>query len=84
MKAKAAEFFKKYFLIQDEDMELYEDTIDCMVKFTEQCIGESNEVNKKTKFKCAINFDCKDRNRFPNCGDCPHLYIKKFVNFVKI
>ena len=49
MKAKAAEFFKKYFLIQDEDMELYEDTIDCMVKFTEQYMRENQKDNKPIK-----------------------------------
>ena len=77
MKAKAAEFFKKYFLIQDEDMELYEDTIDCMVKFTEQCIAEKQKVRASSAKMCAINHDCKDNSRFPDCGDCVHLYIRK-------
>ena len=35
MKTRATKFFKSYFNIHDEDMELYNDTIDCLVKFAE-------------------------------------------------
>ena len=44
MKTRATKFFKSYFKIHDEDMELYDDTIDCLVKFAESEVQNVNDV----------------------------------------
>lgn len=36
MKNEAEKFFQNYFNIHDDEIELYEETIDCMVKFAEK------------------------------------------------
>jgi hypothetical protein len=36
MKNEATKFFKEYFKVHEQDIEIYEDTIDCMVKFAEK------------------------------------------------
>ena len=38
MKTEATKFFQEYFNIHDDEIELYEETIDCMVQF-------ANKVN---------------------------------------
>lgn len=36
MKNEATKFFKEYFKVHEQDMVMYDDTIDCMVKFAEK------------------------------------------------
>jgi hypothetical protein len=36
MKNEAIKFFKEYFKVHEQDMVMYDDTIDCMVKFAEK------------------------------------------------
>jgi hypothetical protein len=36
MKNEATKFFKEYFKVHEQDMVMYEDTIDCLVKFAEK------------------------------------------------
>lgn len=62
MKNRATKFFQDYFKINEDDMELYDDTIDCMVKFAE---SEMNpDVSKmsiekyKLKLEAAIYESC--------------------------
>ena len=55
MKTTATKFFQDYFKIKDEDMDMYEDTVDCLVKF-----GES--ILKQIPDSPIIHSDCYVRN----------------------
>jgi len=52
MKTRATKFFQDYFKLADEDVQscMYDDTIDCMVKFAE------SEMNPDVGVECEHPF----------------------------
>ena len=62
MKNEATKFFKEYFNIHDEEIELYDDTIDCMVKFAESVnnavCGEKIKGIELTHYKTDASGNC--------------------------
>jgi hypothetical protein len=54
MKNEATKFFKEYFKVHEQDMEIYEDTIDCLVKFAEKV--NNPDVSKMPIFDLRLRY----------------------------